>query len=391
MRHLHFFTFLCFAFAATSALCSDLSAPQAMIEDDPPECSGVKASFEMDVNTGCAPLAVHFLNTSQGHVSCEYDFGDGNTLTGAYEENNQLSVHTFNNPSMYRDTTYYVTLRATSGVCEDEMTLAVEVLSSPIADFRPVNPYYPADSPYPAAPISLENLIPLPDRDQLAYLWSHTDACTDHANNFSDEIYPSPLNLPDWGTYHITQHVTAPNSICSDSKTLSINIILPVSLFDFEYEQSGCWPYEVTFSHFSRFGIVDQWDFGDGNTSNEEAPTHVYMNAGEYWVTLTVMEVDQCGVSTGLASNITKKATVHLCSNADSDISPSNPLKAWVRNELLHVTGLTKDEPLSIYTATGTLVHHSIATSNEAMIPLSVQGVYIVRSGSNTVKVVSGF
>jgi len=34
------------------------------------------------------------------------------------------------------------------------------------------------------------------------------------------------------------------------------------------------------------------------------------------------------------------------------------------------------------------LVYQKIATSDEADIPLSVQGVYVVLSGNNTVKVV---
>src|SRR5690606_54795 len=31
-----------------------------------------------------------------------------------------------------------------------------------------------------------------------------------------------------------------------------------------------------------------EWDFGDGNTSNEQNPKHVYVNAATYTVTLTV-------------------------------------------------------------------------------------------------------
>jgi len=70
-----------------------------------------------------------------------------------------------------------------------------------------------------------------------------------------------------------------------------------------------------------------------------------------------------------------------------NDLLPDNPLKVYVRNGLLHITGLTAGETLSIYTATGALVHHSVVTSCEADINLSVSGVYVVRSGNNTVKV----
>jgi len=62
-------------------------------------------------------------------------------------------------------------------------------------------------------------------------------------------------------------------------------------------------------------------------------------------------------------------------------------LQAWVRDGLLHVAGLTADETLSIFNAAGALVYHSVATSGETDIHLAAPGVYIIRSGENTIKV----
>jgi len=381
-----------FLFTAKDILCNDLFVPQSLFEEDPPECSSVKASFEMEGHTGCSPLTVQFLNTSQDYVSFVYDFGDEITLTGTFEESSQL-VHTFNNPSMYRDTTYFVTLRVSSADgCHDEMTQEVVVMSSPIANFLPVSPY-PADYLYPAPPIVFENLIPLPDRDHLQYLWSHTDACTESndVNIFSNNINPSPLNISNWGKYNITQHVTSPNGLCFDSKMLTIKIVPPTGDYFIEDIPAGSAPYEVTFICPLSLAASYKWDFGDGHTSNEKNPTHVYTDAGEYWVTLTVMGADLCGVSNGYPATFFKSVLVHPNAlTGNGEISQSNPLKAWVRNEQLHITGLTKGKMLSIYTVTGSLVHQSIVKSNEMNLPLSVQGVYIIRSGINTVKVAVG-
>ena len=66
----------------------------------------------------------------------------------------------------------------------------------------------------------------------------------------------------------------------------------------------------------------------------------------------------------------------------------ANPLKAWMRNGLLHVTGLTVGESLNVYTVTGMLIHQSIAASEEADIKLDAQGVYIVQQGKYTIRVV---
>lgn len=49
----------------------------------------------------------------------------------------------------------------------------------------------------------------------------------------------------------------------------------------------GCaLPFEANFTNSSFNGITYLWDFGDGTTSTEENPTHVYTTAGIYTVTL---------------------------------------------------------------------------------------------------------
>ena len=52
---------------------------------------------------------------------------------------------------------------------------------------------------------------------------------------------------------------------------------------------AGIAPLEVEFSDFSTGEITDWlWEFGDGNTSNEQNPVHTYLNPGTYTVSLTV-------------------------------------------------------------------------------------------------------
>ena len=71
-----------------------------------------------------------------------------------------------------------------------------------------------------------------------------------------------------------------------------------------------------------------------------------------------------------------------------SELSSTNPLRAWMRGGLLHVSGLEIGELLSIYNAVGALVYNSVADSEEIDIPWSAEGVFIIRSGENTVRVV---
>jgi gliding motility-associated-like protein len=50
---------------------------------------------------------------------------------------------------------------------------------------------------------------------------------------------------------------------------------------------SGCTPISVSFINLSDSGAV-HWNFGDGNSSNLNNPSHTYTNSGNYSVTLTV-------------------------------------------------------------------------------------------------------
>lgn len=71
---------------------------------------------------------------------------------------------------------------------------------------------------------------------------------------------------------------------------------------------TGYFPLEITFSAVIGEGSVPLtylWDFGDGSTSSEEEPTHIYTSEDDFTVTLTV--INECGevVSNELTISIT--------------------------------------------------------------------------------------
>ncbi len=61
--------------------------------------------------------------------------------------------------------------------------------------------------------------------------------------------------------------------------------------------------------------IVDYyWDFGDGTTSTEFEPSHVYTDSGStYWVTLTVTNQCNCKSTTKIKVNVGKKSVNIIC------------------------------------------------------------------------------
>ena len=73
------------------------------------------------------------------------------------------------------------------------------------------------------------------------------------------------------------------------------------------------------------------------------------------------------------------------------ELARVNPLRAYVDSGILHVTGLTNGETLSIYNSIGQLICRRVVTSEEMDVQLTAQGVYIIQSGRNNVKIVFSF
>lgn len=71
----------------------------------------------------------------------------------------------------------------------------------------------------------------------------------------------------------------------------------------------------------SQNGVVDQWfwDFGDGTTSTEKDPQHVYLNSGTY--TITLKAISETGCSKTYSTNIVvDNSPIPLPNMADSQI-----------------------------------------------------------------------
>ncbi len=89
------------------------------------------------------------------------------------------------------------------------------------------------------------------------------------------------------GTFSIT--LTASDEYCEDDKSTSVTIQPAEPSVDFEADVvEGCTPFVVNFTNLSTGTVSGEyfWEFGDGNTSREDNPTHTYQAQGVYTVTL---------------------------------------------------------------------------------------------------------
>jgi phosphoribosylformylglycinamidine (FGAM) synthase PurS component len=85
------------------------------------------------------------------------------------------------------------------------------------------------------------------------------------------------------------------------------------------------------------------------------------------------------------ASEVTIKVTFSAKTGVE-DPQATNPLKAWVNNGILYVSGIAEGKVWNLYTVSGALVKQGVADSDIVTISLNTQGVYIIHSERNTLK-----
>jgi uncharacterized protein (TIGR02145 family) len=147
----------------------------------------------------------------------------------------------------------------------------------PIAEFG-------ADPTTGTEPLTV-NFIDQSINNPTSWHWDFGDGNTSNEQN-PEHIYQ------DAGNY--TVELTVSNEYGSDTETKTdyINVTSGGSAPDAEFlgsPTSGVFPLTVNFIDQSGNNPTSwHWNFGDGNTSNEQNPEHIYQDAGSYTVSLNV-------------------------------------------------------------------------------------------------------
>jgi PKD repeat protein len=117
------------------------------------------------------------------------------------------------------------------------------------------------------------------------WAWDFGDGATSTEKN-PVHTYAAPATYP--AKYTVT--LTATNAVGTNSTTVADCIALNAKAADFTANTTGGLPpLAVRFTDTSGGNPTAwAWDFGDGNTSTEQNPVHIYTRVGTYPVTLTV-------------------------------------------------------------------------------------------------------
>lgn len=259
----------------TGSGCSDVITHDITINPLP------TPSFTADVTTGCAPLAVNFTNTSGAGTTFDWDFGNGNTFTGANPPQQQYTA----------DGSYTVSLTMTdANGCTATTTMTNMItVSAPIVQFT-------MDQYNGCEPLTVQftdgSVEPDPLGDPLVtWIWDFGDG----SPLFSGQN-PPPHDYSE-GVYSVTLTVITQNG-CQASATYTDTIqVGSIANVNFSVTpQTDCAKNPFDFIDLTTFNgtpgqgeVTYSWDFGDGGMSSQQSPTYEYpVDTGYFDVTLTV-------------------------------------------------------------------------------------------------------
>lgn len=212
---------------------------------------------------------VTFTNNSSDYTSLVWDFGDNNSSTDTNP------VHNYSQPG-----TYTVTLTVTGDCGTEVATQAITIIPfAPLANFG-------ADVVAGCAPLTVA-FTDQSTNSPTSWAWSFPGG-----NPATASLQNPIVTYTNAGTYSI--ELTASNAGGS-GLSLQADLITVGEAPSANFSTSVNGP-TVQFANNTIGGITYHWDFGDGQTSDEPNPLHIYGSEGSYTVVLTADNA--CGTST---------------------------------------------------------------------------------------------
>jgi len=261
------------------------------------------ANFTHSPDTACPNKVISFNPTGSSATSIgdthSWNFGDGKTSTLQYPTHSYTATGT------------YTVTHTLTNICNNA--------STQISIVKIVNSIYPSSADFSYSP----NTTICPGI-QISFFSSAGDA-TQWSWNFGDGNtatgqYPKHTYASS-GTFVVTQ--TATNE-CNNSlsKSYTVNIsgtLAPDSTFGFNPNPS-CPGDIINFNGVEYYGKNYSWNFGDGNTSSIQYPSHKYATAGNYTVTYTVK--NYCNVQKSNTAIVNVNGNIHINVSNNFNVYP---------------------------------------------------------------------
>lgn len=254
--------------------------------------AGVAAGLKASVNgrdndtAGCVPMDAIFQDTIRNAKSYIWNFGDGGPDTATTD---YAASHTYNQPGRYR----VMMVALDSNSCNGRDTAYRTVIArtdrafldfqfEKVGDCQSLNYQF----------TNLSIAPPTKPFGNNSFVWS----ISDHAGDIPAGPVTSTLDysFKSPGAY-IVKLILIDTAYCNYPDTVAKTIrVSPLTKAQFVTPATGCAPYTAIIDNTSLGGLQFSWDFGDGSTSTDPAPTHLYPNPGSYTIKLTVTDTTTC-------------------------------------------------------------------------------------------------
>ncbi len=167
---------------------------------------------------------------------------------------------------------------------------------------------------------------------------------------------------------------------CSSPQIPITATINPLPISDFTYSQGGA---DINFTNTSSNGVSYHWNFGDGNISDIENPSHTYLANGNYLVTLSV--TNNCGTAD-------YSQTISITSlNITSMVSSPFNIYPNPTSSIITISNIQADNnSIKISDITGKTIKEY--KSEDSILIINTEnwskGIYFVRAGNTIQKLV---
>ena len=327
------------------------------------------------VQNVCSYDSSHFQNQSSiasGSIKqYQWDFGDG-------DSSNQTSpAHQYGNAKSYN-----VSLIATSNLgCKDTINKTTSINPKPLPAFN-----YSEDTSQclDGNQYSLINNSTIAKGSQ-RYSWYFGDSSTStsQAPSYS---YNSP------GTYTIKLIATS-DSGCVDTSTRSVTVH-PMPTASFTVSDKGqCREgnnYNFTDQSAASSGILSyEWDFGDGDSSSQQSPTHSYTNQGVYTPEVIVTSSESCKDTASKSIEVNPMPSPAFSYRQDSSQCLAGNQYSLTNNSTIAKgsqsyswdfgdnSTSTSQAPTHSYSSPGTYTIQLVATSDSGCVDTTTQKVTV--------------
>jgi gliding motility-associated-like protein len=228
-----------------------------------------ETSFLLSENTGCGPIDIHITNTTVG-AELTYTWNIDSYGTTSVEEPGTITF-----PAAPCDSIFYQVYLEAENICgmtsyEDEILV-----------YSPPQPLFnvSSDTICSSLPVSLFNATTC--AWQTTYSWDLGDGTIFTSEELIiDHVYYA---FDDFGQYEITLSAT---NQCGVTENTQILTVVPntIDAFFNANPVNGCEPLPVNFDQEMNGVTYFAWDFGDGSTSLDEDPVHIFQSEGSYEV-----------------------------------------------------------------------------------------------------------